>query len=264
VNPSGSAIINWNNKPAADWTAADDEWSYGSVHRDELLLDAVARSGTHSLGSLVAAMNRAATEDLRNAEGLPAIEAVLGTGPAPSPREQRMLELLEQWRADGSSRLDRDLDGRIDDPGAAIMDAAWPRIADAVMGPVLGPQLADLASLVSRDNRANSGGSSYGSGWYGYVDKDLRALAGQPVAGAFRTRFCGAGSLQACRASLWQALDDAGDALAAASGSDDPDQWRASATAERISFLPSFPVTMRWTNRPTFQQAISYSGHRPM
>jgi acyl-homoserine lactone acylase PvdQ len=264
VNPSGSAIINWNNKPAAGWTAADDEWSYGSVHRDELLLDAVARSGTHSLGSLVAAMNRAATEDLRNAEGLPAIEAVLGTGPAPSPREQRMLELLEQWRADGSSRLDRDLDGRIDDPGAAIMDAAWPRIADAVMGPVLGPQLADLASLVSRDNRANSGGSSYGSGWYGYVDKDLRALAGQPVAGAFRTRFCGAGSLQACRASLWQALDDAGDALAAASGSDDPDQWRASATAERISFLPSFPVTMRWTNRPTFQQAISYSGHRPM
>jgi acyl-homoserine lactone acylase PvdQ len=262
VNPGGGAIINWNNKPAAGWTAADDEWSYGSVHRDELLLDAVARSGTHSLGSLVAAMNRAATQDLRDAEGLPAIEAVLGTGPAPSPREQRMLELLEQWRADGSSRLDRDLDGRIDDPGAAIMDAAWPRIADAVMGPVLGPQLAGLAGLVSRDNRANSQGSSYGSGWYGYVDKDLRALAGQPVAEAFKTRFCGAGSLSACRASLWRALQDAGDALAAASGSDDPAQWRASATGERISFLPSFPVTMRWTNRPTFQQAISYSGHR--
>jgi hypothetical protein len=26
--------------------------------------------------------------------------------------------------------------------------------------------------------------------------------------------------------------------------------------------LPSFPITMRWTNRPTFQQVISYSGHR--
>jgi acyl-homoserine lactone acylase PvdQ len=263
VDPSGAAIINWNNKPAAGWTAADDEWADGSVHRDELLLDAVARSGTHSLGSLVAAMNRAATQDLRNAQVLPAIEAVLRTGPAPSPRESRMLDLLEQWRADGSSRLDRDLDGRIDDPGAAIMDAAWPRIADAVMSPVLGSQLPDLRSLLAGDNRANSQGSSYGSGWYGYVDKDLRRLAGQPVAGAFKTRFCGAGSLTACRSSLWRALQEAGDAVAAAQGTDDPAQWRSDATAERIRFLPSFPITMRWTNRPTFQQAISYSGHRP-
>jgi acyl-homoserine lactone acylase PvdQ len=262
VNPSGSMIVNWNNKPAAGWTAADDEWAYGSVHRSELLQHAVARVEKHSLGSLVAAMNRAATQDLRNAEVLPAIEGVLGNSAAPSPREPRMLDLLEQWRAKGSSRLDRDLDGKIDDPGAAIMDAAWPRIADAVMRPVLGPQLADLASLISRDNRANSQGSSYGSGWYGYVDKDLRSLAGQPVAGAFKTRFCGAGDLTACRSSLWQALRDAGDALAAAQGTNDPAQWRSDATAERIRFLPSFPITMRWTNRPTFQQAISYSGHR--
>lgn len=262
VNPSGSTIINWNNKPAEGWTAADDEWAYGSVHRDELLQDAVARRKTHSLGSLVAAMNRAATQDIRNAEGLPAIEAVLRTGPAPSPRERQMLDLLEQWRAEGSSRLDRDLDGKIDDPGAAIMDAAWPRIADAVMSPVLGPQLSDLASLISPDNRANSQGSSYGSGWYGYVDKDLRRLARQPVRGPFKTRFCGAGSLSACRNSLWEALKDAGDALAASHGTNDPAQWRSSATPERISFLPSFPITMRWTNRPTFQQAISYSGHR--
>ena len=77
VNPSGDRILNWNNKPAAGWTAADDEWAYGSVHRGELLENAVARQDTHSLGSLVAAMNRAATQDLRDAEVLPAIEAVL-------------------------------------------------------------------------------------------------------------------------------------------------------------------------------------------
>ncbi len=262
VNPSGDTIISWNNKPAAGWTAADEEWAYGSVHRSELLQHAVARVDKHSLGSLVAAMNRAATQDLRNAEVLPAIEGVLGNSPAPSPRERQMLDLLDQWRTEGSSRLDRDLDGKIDAPGAAIMDAAWPKIADAVMSPVLGPQVADLASLMSRDNKASSQGSSYGSGWYGYVDKDLRTLLGEPVAGAFKTRFCGAGNLTACRNSLWQALKDAGDALAAAQGTDDPAQWRSAATAERISFLPSFPITMRWTNRPTFQQAISYSGHR--
>jgi len=262
VNPSGSTIINWNNKPAAGWTAADDEWAYGSVHRSELLQNAVARKPTQSLGSLVAAMNRAATQDIRNAVDLPAIQAVLQTGPAPTPREQQMLDLLDQWRAEGSSRLDRDLDGKIDAPGAAITDVAWPKIADAVMSPVLGPQLADLASLISRDNKANSQGSSYGSGWYGYVDKDLRTLLGQPVTGAYKTRFCGAGKLTACRNSLWQALKDAGDALAAAQGTNDPTQWRSAATTERISFLPSFPITMRWTNRPTFQQAISYKGHR--
>jgi len=142
------------------------------------------------------------------------------------------------------------------------MDAAWPEIADAVMRPVLGPQLADLASLLTRDNRPNLQGAAYGNGWYGYVDKDLRTLLGQSVTGAFKTRFCGAGSLTACRDSLWQALTEAGDALAAAQGTNDPTQWRSPATPERIKFLPSFPITMRWTNRPTFQQAISYSGHR--
>src|SRR6266540_3902099 len=85
------------------------------------------------------------------------------------------------------------------------------------------PQLH--ASSSSRDNKANSQGSSYGSGWYGYVDKDLRTLLGQPVTGAYKTRFCGAGKLTACRNSLWQALKDAGDALAAAQGTNDPIQF---------------------------------------
>ena len=264
VNPSSGAIVNWNNKPASGWPAADDQWAYGSVHRAELLRNAVARSSTHSLGSLVAAMNRAATQDLRDSEVVPAIKAVLDTGPAPSAREQKMLDLLDRWRTSGSSRLDRDLNGKIDVPGAAILDQAWPKIADAVMGPVLGPQLGDLATLVTKDNRANNQGSAYNSGWYGYVDKDLRTLAGQPVTGLpFKTQFCGAGNLAACRDSLWQALKDAGDELNSAQGTNDPTKWRADATPERVRFLsPFLTTTMRWTNRPTFQQAISYSGHR--
>jgi acyl-homoserine lactone acylase PvdQ len=263
VNPGSGAIVNWNNKSAAGWTAADDQWNYGSVHRAELLRNAVARQNTHSLGSLVNAMNRAATQDLRDSEVLPALKAVLQSGPAPSTRDQQMLNLLDKWRTAGSSRLDLDLDGKIDDPGAAIMDQAWPKIADAVMGPVLGPQLGDLASLIGRDNAANNQGSAYNSGWYGYVDKDLRTVLGQPVSGGFRTRFCGQGDLTACRDSLWQAVDDAGDELAAAQGTNRPVLWRKDATPERIRFLsPFLTTTMRWTNRPTFQQAISYSGHR--
>jgi hypothetical protein len=210
----------------------------------------------------VAAMNKAATQDLRNVRVLPSIEAVLNTGPAPNARDARMVQLLENWRLAGSSRLDRDQNGFIDDPGAAIMDAAWPKIADAVMSPVLGPQLNQLASLQSRDNPPNNQGSAFQGGWYGYVDKDLRTIAGLPVTGKFQTRFCGLGDLTACRDSLWGAIDAAGNDLEAAQGSD-PDSWRKDANPERIVFNPRFLFnTIRWTNRPTFQQAMSYSGHR--
>jgi acyl-homoserine lactone acylase PvdQ len=263
IDPGSGVIVNWNNKPARDFSAADDNWSYGSIHRSQLLSDAVALHGTHSLASLVGAMNRGATQDLRVMRVLPIIADVLKTGPAPNARDAQMLALLENWRAAGGSRLDRDLDTKIDDPGAAIMDAAWPRIADAVMNPVLGPQLDDLARLMGRDDEASSQGSSYGSGWYGYVDKDLRTLLGRPVNGRFNTRFCGQGNLAACRDSLWGAVDAAGNQLAAAQGAN-PSSWRQSAEPERIRFAPGvLPTTMRWTNRPTFQQVMTYSGHRP-
>lgn len=173
-----------------------------------------------------------------------------------------MLDLLEAWRTAGSSRLDSNLDGKIDDPGAAIMDKAWPKIADAVMSPVLGPQLNELASLIGRDDAPNTQGSAYNTGWYGYIDKDLRTIAGRPVSGPFRTRFCGLGDLTACRDSLWAAIDAAGNQLASEQGTANPADWRANAAIERIRFGQFFPFTMRWTNRPTFQQVISYDGHR--
>jgi hypothetical protein len=50
-----------------------------------------------------------------------------------------VLKLLVAWSARGAHRLDLNGDGKIDDPGAAIMDAAWPRIADAMLRPTLGP-----------------------------------------------------------------------------------------------------------------------------
>ena len=222
TTPRDGTIVNWNNKPAAGWQAADDQWSYGSVHRNNLLEAATERRRKHTLASTVAAMNRAATQDLRVAQVFRAIKAVLRTGPAPNARTQRMYELLLDWRAQGSSRLDVDLNGKIDHAGAAIMDKAWNKIADAVMEPVLGPQLDDLASLIGRDNRPSNQGSAYGGGWYGYVDKDLRRIARRDVDGRFNTKFCGAGDLTACRTSLWAALDQAGIELEAEQGTTQP------------------------------------------
>ena len=262
VNPPSGVILNWNNKPAADVGAADSNFSYGAVQRVELLRAAMAGRKRHTLVTVTGAMNRAATQDLRVVRVWPVVRAVLQTGPAPSARAEAAATLLDAWRAAGSSRLDRDLDGKVDAPGAAVMDAAWPRVADAVMGPVLGPLVDRLARLHARSDDANPGGSSYFSGWYGYVDKDLRTLLGRTVRGEFSRRYCGAGVLATCREALWAALDAAAAGLETTQGPA-PSSWRADATAERIRFTSGvLQDTMRWTNRPTFQQLVSFRGHR--
>jgi acyl-homoserine lactone acylase PvdQ len=263
MNPASGAILNWNNRPAADVGAADSNFAYGSVHRNDLLRAAVAGRKKHSLATLTGAMNKAATQDLRVARVWPVIRDVLRTGSAPSARAEAAATLLDSWRVSGSSRLDGDLDGKIDDPGAAVMDAAWPRLADAVMSPVLGPLVGRLAALHGRSDDAGPGGSSYISGWYGYVDKDLRTLLGRDVRGPYSRRYCGAGVLASCREALWAALDAAAAELEKAQGPA-PSAWRADATAERIRFTSGvLPDTMRWTNRPTFQQLMSFRSHRP-
>ncbi len=254
-DPPGGVFLNWNNKPAADWISGDDQHSYGSVHRVELFDHFPAKV---RLRDVVSIMNRAATEDLRGTQVWPDVAAVLRTGRAPDARTAQAVQLVSDWSGRGASRLDGDLDGKIDDPGAAIMDRAFSRIADAVIVPRLGSVADALAKVNPRDRPANPGGSSFGAGWYGYVDKDLRTLLGRRVRGRFHMRYCGRGSLTACRESLYAAVRAAADELAAQQGSD-PRAWRSDATKERIRFSPGLiQNTMRWTNRSTFQQVLEF------
>jgi acyl-homoserine lactone acylase PvdQ len=261
VNPRSGALVNWNNSPAPGFGAADNNWSYGSLHRVSLLNAQIARHDKHDLASVTSAMNAAATQDLRSTGLTPTLSSLLRSGPAPSARAQRMLELLEAWRSAGSSRLDRDEDGAMD-AGAApvIMDRFYPRLVDAVLGGALGPQLADLKALEGADNGPRSG---FTGGEINYVDKDLRQLLGTSFKHPFRTHFCGGGDLVACRTAVWNALDAAGQEIAAAQGGG-PDAWKSDAAAERIKFAPGLlTTTMRYTNRPSgIQQVISFKGHR--
>ena len=261
ADPASGVLVNWNNKPAPGFAASDDNFSYGSIHRVQLLLNGLAAHDQHDLASVVSAMNRAATQDLRSELIFPLIAQVLSGAPAPNARDARMVQLMADWRAAGSSRLDRDGDGKVDAPGAAIIDAAWPRIADAVLSPVLGPQLPELNAIAGADSNTTT---DFEGGRVWYVDKDLRTLLGQPVNGPLHTRFCGNGDLATCRAALWNVIDQAGNELAAAQGPS-PDAWRADANAERIHFAPGLlQTTMRYTNRPSgIQQVISFDGHRP-
>jgi acyl-homoserine lactone acylase PvdQ len=270
INPPSGEIINWNNRPEAGYEAPDNNWSLGAIHRVDLLIDNLGHGGNLTPARVVSAMNEAATQDVREALLEPVLSKLLHSGPAPTALDAEMLALLDAWHLNGSSRLDRtssDGLGQITDPGAAIMDAAFPLLARAWGAAVLGPQLeAQLTSIVGIFEQPNNGTGTGGqeSGWQDWIYKDLRTVLHENVRGKFAVRYCGAGSLRRCRALLWAAMTRAGNELAAAQGPN-PVDWRSSAAAEAITFIPGIlPLKMRYTNRPTgIQQVLSFGGHAP-
>ena len=263
INPPSGEIVNWNNRPQAGYEAPDDNWSLGALQRVDLLLNNLGHGRNVTPAQMVSAMNAAATQDVREMTFEPVLSKLLHGGHAPSARAATMLSLLDAWYRHGGSRLDRTDPngvGKITDPGAAIMDGAWPLLASAWSSNVLGTALSqELASFDSQYDQPPAG--QY-TGWHIYMDKDLRTLLGEPVRGKYNVRYCGGGNLKRCRAELWTALNQAGQVLAAQQGPN-PAAWRADATKERITFVPGLlPYTMRYTNRPSgIQQILSFSGH---
>ena len=268
-NPKSGLMVNWNNSVAHGFGSADDEWGRaGSVQRTDLLTRMLNRNkirkgkkkGKLTMASVVSAMNAGATQDVRAIFTVPLLAKLLKGSKAPNAQAKRMLNQMVRWHKKNGSRLDRDLDGYIDAPGAASLDAAWPRIADAFMKPVLGSQLDELNSLFSRFDLPPSG--QY-SGWYQYFDKDIRALLGQKVKSPFRVKYCGKGKKTACQKAIWKAIAAAGADLEGEQGSANPAAWRKSTASEQIKFGPLPLITMRYTNRPSgIQQVISFKGHR--
>src|SRR3954454_14169962 len=88
IDPPSGLLVNWNNKVARGFEAADNRWSYGSSPRVDLLLRKLRGRSKQSLTSLVGAMNSAATQDVRTVDVVPALTAALRGAPAPSPRAQ--------------------------------------------------------------------------------------------------------------------------------------------------------------------------------
>ncbi len=179
-------------------------------------------------------MNRAATQDLRAVEVWPTIEEVLnkpGAGdPARSPRKR------SRRCGSGSAGASRYGKEGPKAPAAAILDAAWTPIGEAVLSPVLGALLGEFTSIQGPDNGENSQGSSYGGGWYGYVYKSLReesAATRSPSRSAAAT--AASGNLEACRNALWTAIQGAAEKLEAEQGTEIK-AWRAAKV--RINFLP--------------------------
>jgi acyl-homoserine lactone acylase PvdQ len=279
-------ITSWNNKQAAGYDAADDNYSYGPIYRSQRLDDRIDQriQGTDkmSLPELVDSMEDAGTVDLRGAKVLPFMLQVIGT---PSdPQLASAVNTLQSWVNSGAHRRDMNQDGQYDDAQAVkIMDAWWPRAVEAEFKPEMGAGFyIAVEDMIGLDNDPHGGGehlgSAYQAGFYGYVSKDLRRILGQPVSDGFSRTYCGNGSLSACRNALLQSLSDA----LAVNPADLYDENPSSAGTQRVSGCPAGksdqwcwdsiryrPVgavslsTMHWIDRPTFQQVIEAQGHRP-
>jgi hypothetical protein len=285
--------INWNNKQAEDFSAADGNFSFGAVHRGELLdtpvraaLDAGQRFDRAGVVRLV---EQAGLTDLRGIEVLDDLLRVLDTQPIADAGLAAVVQQLRDWHQTGALRRETAAGSRRYEHATAIrvFDAWWPLLVRGQFRAELGPELYQSLVDTLTINESPSGGqhgdvstlpgsategqahrgSAFQYGWWGYVEKDLRALLGEPVAGGPGRTFCGGGSVAACRQLLLDTLQAAAAQPASQVYPADEacaagDQW----CADSIQHSPLGGLTVpgiAWQNRPTYQQVVSFPAGSP-
>ncbi|MGZ4569681.1 MAG: penicillin acylase family protein [Blastococcus sp.] len=300
VNPAQGYFVSWNNKPAPGFSAADDQYGYGQVYRSQMLtaqLKAALARGPITRAGLVQVMEAAATQDLDGLSVVPLLLQEIGNRAEPAG-VAAMLDQLRSWSASGAHRK-KNANGDSEYASAAavaISDELIPRLIQAFYDPILkagglgsvgstgGAQTSGYSVLPMQwVNTPNSGGahlgSAYDGGYEGYLVSTLEQLLGQHPADGFGTaitsREC-AGGPSTCPATIDAALQDAYDALVQANGSSDVSSWTASTDSKAAGQpMPQFDAIhfralgivgqpdIDWQNRPTFQQVIQFSRHRP-
>ncbi|MFD9600559.1 penicillin acylase family protein [Streptomyces sp. NPDC059970] len=270
--------VSWNNKQAEGYASAG--FGLSAVHRADLLDDRVAKlveEGGVTRASLTRAMAEAAVTDLRGEQLLPELLKVIRSRPVTDPELNGVVQQLESWRAAGSQRKESG-------PGShaytyadavRIMDAWWPKLVETEFKPGLGDDLygALTANLATDESPAAShglsgahSGSAFQYGWWGFVDKDLRRVLGQPVKGPLAKAYCGNGDLAGCRDALLASLKAAAaEPAAEVYPGDDSckagEQW----CTDSIVHRPLGGIAQKsihWQNRPTYQQVVEFPAHR--
>ncbi|WP_129309973.1 penicillin acylase family protein [Streptomyces sp. L2] len=270
--------VSWNNKQAKDYTTAS--WGDGSVHRGNLLDDRVKKlvaAGGVTRAQLVQAMADAALADLRAEDVLPELLRVIGSSPVTDPTAVDAVKKLQAWVSAGARRTETSAGSKTyaNADAVRILDAWWPLLVKAEFEPGLGSDLytaftnnlsVDEAPSAGHGPTGSHAGSSFQYGWWSYVDKDIRAVLGEPVQGGLGQKYCGGGSLGACRDALIGTLKQAAGLTAAQVYPGDDqcsagDQWCADSIVQRtLGGIKHGHIS--WQNRPTFQQVVEYTSHR--
>ncbi|MGW4464238.1 penicillin acylase family protein [Micromonospora sp. NPDC004704] len=284
--------VSWNNKQAKDFGAADGNFSFGAVHRGDLLdkpvRAALAAGQKFDRASLTTLVERAGLTDLRGIEVLDELIRVLESQPVTDTNLTAVIGRLKSWRQAGALRVETASGSKVYQHAEAIrvFDAWWPLLVNGQFKAPLGADLyqslvnamqvnespsghqrGDVSDLPTSANEAQAHkGSSFQYGWWGWVDKDLRAVLGDPVQGGLGRTYCGGGNLASCRQIL---LDTLRTAAAQPAGTVYPgdescsagDQW----CADSIIQSPLGGIkhaTVAWQNRPTYQQVVSFPARR--
>jgi hypothetical protein len=254
---AGGIFTSWNNKPAPGFSAADDNFAYGPVHRVQSLrerLEAIVKTRLATPADVVNAMEDAGTVDLDGAQLIGPITAVL-RGASLTPAEQQVMSILGSWSKDkfwgstvpGAHRRDRSSSGSYEQGDAVtIMDKLYPRLAHAVFDPWLTPRpntsepdsFGELAALNPPVDPPRAQGSAYDGGWEGYLQRSLQQAVKPTLAHGYSQVYCGGngsganGNLAACQAALKSALDSTISQLTSLYGSSDPNAWTCSRSNE--------------------------------
>ncbi|MFI1766435.1 penicillin acylase family protein [Streptomyces sp. NPDC020800] len=270
--------ISWNNKQAKDYTTAS--WGDGSVHRGNLLEDRVKKlvtAGGVTRTKLVQAMADAALADLRAEDVLPKLLKVINSSAVTDPTAADAVNKLQAWVTAGARRTETSAGSKAyaNADAIRILDGWWPLLVKGEFEPGLGSDLytaftgnlpVDEAPSAGHGPTGSHAGSSFQYGWWSYVDKDIRAVLGESVQGGLTQKYCGDGSLGACRDMLISTLKQAAGLTAAQVYPGDDlcsagDQWCADSINQRtLGGIKHGKIS--WQNRPTFQQVVEYTSHR--
>ncbi|MFE1855563.1 penicillin acylase family protein [Streptomyces sp. NPDC002387] len=270
--------ISWNNKQAKDYTTAP--WGDGSVHRGNLLQDRVKKlvaAGGVTRSSLVKAMADAALADLRAEDVLPDLLKVVNSSTVTDPATAAAVGKLSAWVSAGARRTETSAGSKkyADADAVRILDAWWPLLVKAEFEPGLGSDLytaltanlpVDESPSAAHGPTGSHAGSSFQYGWWSYVDKDIRAVLGEPVQGPLAQKYCGGGDLGACRDVLTGTLKQAAEMTASQVYPGDDqcpagDQWCADSIVQRaLGGIKHGRIS--WQNRPTYQQVVEFTSHR--
>ncbi|MFF2934563.1 penicillin acylase family protein [Streptomyces mirabilis] len=270
--------ISWNNKQAKDYTTAP--WGDGSVHRGNLLEDRVKKlvaAGGVTRSSLTKAMADAALADLRAEDVLPKLLKVINSSTVTDTTAAAAVTKLSDWVTAGAKRKETSAGSKAyaNADAIRILDAWWPLLVKAEFEPGLGTDLytafssnlpIDESPSAAHGPTGAHAGSSFQYGWWSYVDKDIRAVLGESVQGGLSQKYCGGGTLSACRDALISTLKTAAGLTAAQVYPGDDqcsagDQWCADSIVQRtLGGIKHGKIT--WQNRPTYQQVVEYTSHR--
>lgn len=221
-------LVSWNNKYAPGFSSADDNWSYTSNHRSNMISDKLQPEVDSEISpsDLVKAMSNAATQDLRCLEIVPLLNTAFdqtggqlnesngisdGIADSDAVTANNIMDTLNAWYDDGCHRRDLDENGTYENEQAvALMDATFKAMVGEAFEPTLTANgLAAVKSVAGGFD--DTGGSphapSFSGAWTGIFSKDLRSVFNiGTVQGPYSHEYCGSGNVDSCRVAIANAL----------------------------------------------------------